>query len=319
MTTRDQTNGAASLPSDVRGDPPIEGIQMVTPEQAAYWLVSCKYDRQRDLRPYHAQNLADEIKAGRFRKKTAVNFCLLRGQHLLVNGQHTLTAIFAAKQPELLSVIVTECSSDEEVADEFSRHDTHLTRQVSDALFAHRMDEELGVSPTTLRRITAAGTYYAFMIGELGTSTATRLSNDRKLEIVRRHGPAIRDAMVGTGVQMGKHDTKWTNRKAVLASIALTYIHRPEMAIEFWSEAFADDGLRATDPRKALIKRLESATAPGSAWTVRSASSVLHDHHIVKLCAVAWNAFYDRRELKLLRFEHDAREVDFTGCQKVRV
>lgn len=312
-------NYAGLLPADVRGDPPFEGIQMVTPEQAAYWLVSCKYDRQRPLRAYHAQNLADEIVAGRFRKKTTVNFCLLRGRHLLVNGQHTLTAIYAAKQPELLDVIVAECATDEEVADEFSRHDTHLTRQVSDALFAHRMDEELGVSPTTLRRITAASAYYAFMIGELNTSTAKQLSNDRKLEIVRRHGPSIRDAMIETGVQMGKNDTKWTGRKAVIAVIALTYAHKPEMAIEFWSEAFADDGLRATDPRKAMIKRLESATAPGSAWTTRSASSVLHDHHIVKLCAVAWNAFYERREVKILRFEHEAREAEFAGCGKVRV
>lgn len=298
---------------------PSEAIQIVTPITALHWLENYNYDRQRRLRPLHVKALAREIVEGRFRDKTQISFCRLKKAYYLVNGQHTLSAIHMANVPTRLSVTVTEVASEEHVADEFTRHDTHLTRSASDALYAHRVDEELGVTATELQRITAAAVAYSYMIGEISTNQTTSIPHDVKLAMVRSRGPAIRDALRAIGWPLFRKNSGWSYRKSLLATIAITHYFQPDISVEFWGAIAADDGLAANDPRKVLLKKYEQSTMHSGVIGRRSGGEIIHESHIPKLAAAAWNAFVGRRPLTFLKIDHAARKAFFAGCGEVQV
>lgn len=308
-----------SSPNEFDIRDPSEAIQVVTPITARHWLDNYNYDRQRRLRPLHVKALAREILEGRFRDKTQISFCRLKGAYHLVNGQHTLSAIHMANVPTRLSVTVTEVASDDAVADEFTRHDTHLTRSTSDALYAHRVDEELALSATELQRVTAAAVVYSYMIGEISSNATTSIPHDIKLALVRSRGPIIRDAVRAIGWPLLRKNSAWCYRKSLLATIAITYYYQPAISVEFWGGIAADDGLAANDPRKILLKKYEQSTMHTGVVGRKAGGELIHESHIPKLAATAWNAFVDRRPLTFLRIDHAARKAFFAGCGEVQV
>lgn len=299
--------------------PPTEAIQLVTPLQAAHWLSTCKFERQREIKRGHVNDLVEEIKAGRFRAKTQVSFCKLSDRFYLVNGQHTLTSLVQADVPLLLAVTVTEVRDMEEVANEYSRHDSGWTRRGADALYAHRIDEELGVSNTVLQKVTSASVHYAFVLNELPAKEVTRLTHDKKVLIVRRHGPLNLEAAMKTGLAWNTRRLQWAYRKSLLACLTFTYRHQAASAIEFWGAMFEDDGLAAKDPRKVLLKDYEQSGFNNGGVGRLSAANLVTDQDIPRMAAVAWNAYVERRTLSFIRFDRAKRTAEFKGCGEVPV
>jgi hypothetical protein len=79
-------------------------------------------------------------------------------------------------------------------------------------------------------------------------------------------------------------------RAGTMAVAIYTLRHCRERAFEFWSGVAMNDGLRKTDPRARLIADFAVRTlASGS---VRQS---------VQQSALAWNAFYEGRELKIIK------------------
>jgi hypothetical protein len=295
---------------------PYEGIQFVSSSVAKNWLDNFNYAFQRNIRSYHVASLANEIVQGRFREKTQINFCSFGDSFHLVNGQHTLSAIVTANAPVLLSVIVTECKNEQEVADQFARHDTHLTRQVADALFAHQVHEEFGVTKTQLQLMTAGCLYFAFMKGQMNVKAANQISNDTKLSLVREHGGLAKDAlMMVNGTTYGQ--ASFMTRKTSLASMMVTIQGDVDISKSFWTAIALDDGLKQGDPRKTLLKLFNETITPGGRSF--TAKKTIPDHMIVKSCACAWNSFYDRKNLSLIRADFQSKEVSFKGCGTYRV
>jgi len=293
---------------------PSEGHVIVTPELAREWLAQFNYKHQRKIRAYHVTLLKNEILRGRFREKTQIAFCRIegrKGQFFLTNGQHTLSAIVAADEPVKLDVLITNVQSELEVADEYARHDTHLTRQLADSLVAHGLHIDLGITVTQLNWVSAASIYLARMKGELGFMvSAAHVSHDEKLEITKRYGPLGRDAL-GV-IDIADKRKSFFVRKTTLAPVMAVYEKEPELCAQFFGGMAKDDGLMQGDPRKTLLEYLRSSVTGGNTvGRARLGAVRKAEHEVLKAIAVGWNAFVERKELRLIRVKFDEHVVEF--------
>lgn len=297
---------------------PFDGYQSVSPKLAQYWLSNFNYKHQRKIRSYHVTNLANEIIADRFREKTQITICELHGGYFITNGQHTLSAIVKAEKPMLLSVVVVHCDSMEDVANDFARHDTHLTRQVADALVAHEMDAKFGVTKTELKWITAASLQYAYMVGETATKTATQISHDQKILLLEKHGDLILSAL-RTMDKLSGNRTSFLTRKTTLACAAHVCQWDNTACEDFYGEISRDDGLRQGDPRKTLLTLFQESNTPGGGWSAQSTKKLIPDHMFIKAQAIAFNYYIAGKQLKLIRPDRDAKTALFKGPGIVKV
>ena len=308
MNTLDMKTCNKNFPSFFDQDAPIEGMSvMVTPKIASVWRRKWHYSGQRVFKQWHCDNLIKMMKQNIFRPKTQISFVVVDGKFYLTNGQHTLAAIELSNTTQELCVVVSHGKTMEDVADDFARHDTHLTRQFADSLVAHSVHDELGVSNTALNAITAAVSYYAFLRGEIGTRPSM-LTHDQKLILVRKYGH-----LGATAYRYfdGATNKNYLIRKTSLAS-AMLCAEKHDGAEEFWTAIALDDGLRQGDPRKTLLEWLRQRNTPGGRYgTSSSETKIANDHEMVKAIAAAWNAWIDNRELKQIKYNFDAQTVKF--------
>lgn len=295
---------------------PIEGNMVIGPETAATWRSAFHYSGQRQFRSWHAANLATEMKEGRFRPKTQIAFAEFEGKIYNTNGQHTLAAIEFSQTQQMVSVVINQCESLAAVADDFARHDTHLTRRFSDSLVAHDVHTRLGVTPSSLQLITAGAIYYSQIRGDIG-ARSQMLTHDSKMKIVDAYGELARDALA---LLAGALNISYLTRKTTLASLMLTFDAQPELAMEFWRAMVLDDGLRIGDPRKTLLAWLREHISTGGAYgNTRVAKKATADHEFVKGIAAGWNAWIKGKELKIIRTEFNAHLATFERVGQVKV
>jgi hypothetical protein len=79
-------------------------------------------------------------------------------------------------------------------------------------------------------------------------------------------------------------------RSQVMAVALETLHYQPSGGFDFWQTTAADDGLRQGDPRKTLLRWLQDN--PGHGGTAEPT---------MRAAALAWNAHYQGRDLKVLR------------------
>lgn len=287
---------------------PFESTSLeVTPSIASDWLSNFNYKHQRKIRPLHVNSLARMMENGCFRQKTQINFMKLGSDFYLTNGQHTLSAIVKSGVFQNLCVIVSNAKTMCDIADDFARHDTHLTRQLSDSLHAHELDVEIGVTKTDLQFISAASLYLSFLKGESNRSSIRSYTNDEKLVIVRKYGYLGRDAL---SFFVGNTQKTYLTRKTTLA-VVMACKEATENAGDFWTALANDDGLRANDPRKTLLEWLKLKMTAGSSWgAVNSKKQTANDHELVKGIASAWNAWVEGRQLKCIKINFDSATVE---------
>lgn len=295
---------------------PTDGYQVITPEIAQQWLSSWNYEHQRPIRSYHVTNLANEIIQGRFREKTQINFCQLGDMFFLTNGQHTLSAIIKAQQPVLLSVVVFEVHTKQQIADDFTRHDTHLTRQLSVSLVAHEINKKLEVTTTELNWITAAVNYYAWMVGESPLKSNTVMTNDVKLNLVVKYGELARSAL-RTFHEPNAKRKDYMVKRTTLACAMHVYNWNPDACSLFYGEISRDNGLLIGDPRKTLLDYMRE-TRSYYGGHVSIVKKAVPYHYFVKAQALAFNAFINRKQLKIIRVNPELVEVIFDGPGPVK-
>lgn len=299
---------------------PTDGDHIVNPETAQYWLTNHQYEFQRPIRTWHVNNLASELSRGRFRDRTQVCFCLLDGKYYLVNGQHTLSAIVKSGVSHRLSVVVTVVRSKEGIADEFARHDTHLTRQLSVSLHAHEMHVEFQCSRNELNTIASGSIYYAYSTGRHGSRVANNTTNDEKVAILREYKELSLMALPIWREGRGK---PFITRKTTVATMMHTLAKEEvrEIATSFWVDLIRDDGLLRTDPRKILLEFLrDHCSSSGGGSSSSSGKAKLPERYLVKAISIGWNAFVDGKTFKVIRpsFDGTGSIVDFKLCGQFR-
>ncbi|WP_227657763.1 hypothetical protein, partial [Candidatus Magnetaquicoccus inordinatus] len=217
----------------------------VTPEVAGDWLQHNIFSRQRSMRPRHRDALVQEINAGRFIQGTQIHFVRFRNEQLLVNGQHTLSAIEKAGVPTTLTVLISVAETMDEVAELYSRHDNHLSRSVMDAIKARDLHNQIGMS---LKQATNVAAALRFIQGGFRRADS-RCQEDVLTEVKtwEEEGNAFFETILGGG-----KDAVLLTKAPILSVALVTFRHQEKKAREFWRQVALNDGLRSNDPRKIL-------------------------------------------------------------------
>lgn len=215
------------------------GLREIGPQQAAE-VLEMNYQRQRKLDERHVAFLANEMEQGRFMQGTKVHACTLPNrQQCLINGQHTVSAILKSGIPQLLTVQITRCKDEEEVAVCYAREDVNKRRTPSDLYSALGADQRLGVSRTVATRLCQA---VGFLYGTMFDGPK-KMSAETVVEIAEAMKEAIQEYVEWFGGM--------PPQAAPLNALGLITSANAK-APEFWKKYQSNDGLKKDDPARAL-------------------------------------------------------------------
>lgn len=281
-----------------------EGFTSFTAVEANQVLVHATYDRQRKISQDHVNVLADIMKRGQWEPKDKLDFALFKGELILVNGYHRMSAQVACGKTIEWTVVIHECRTLDQVRALYYKFDTNTrVRQGAQVLagidFAGKND---------LPRQMASALFNAVPIIAAGFSKSIKdrdiLANrvmDRRLDIAKQYVPAAKiyeECLRGLPVKLkAKFLSAGTTAVAVV-----TLKYQPMKALDFWMGTAANDGLRKGDPRLALYNDM-IARQFNAGSAVQSVFSPAH----------AWNAFFEDRQLKLIKLSGYRTSVSIAG------
>lgn len=259
----------------------------ITPDVAVNIVTQYNYENQRPNSKSHVLVLAEAMRRGEFREFTSIDFAVLDGVPHLINGQHTLRAVSAAKKPIWLSIHLHKVDSTQAIEALYSKYDIGRTRSLRDAMGV--IGEELGLSVKERDALAVA-------VGWLNLGFRPYAGNDDPIRIYEAKDFELKKSLMrdwadeataffGCIDQAPGFNKALFYRGAVSAVALVTFRHSKEKAVEFWSGAAIDDGLRNGDPRKALINWLRNNPA---------AKSIGKQHRAAIAC---WNAWSKNRTL----------------------
>lgn len=260
----------------------------VTPTMARQWLKSSIWKKQRQLRPWHVEELAEAMRRGEFTKGTQIHFARFGEDIHNVNGRHTLEAVVAFDNPIELSVLTTKVQSDQEIADLYSRHDRHLSRTLSDTYEAHGIAEEHGLNRGQVDKIGAG--IAAIMGGFMPSRSKDNRGYDmrsadertRQMKTYVTEGKRFLDIIKGSPAASAAQ----LRTGSVLGVAMLTFKKDKEAAERFWSQVAFCDGLSVGDPRKTLMNWLMANPQKKAPAAIRA-----------RIVTQAWEAFMDGRSM----------------------
>lgn len=281
-------------------------LVLVYPEAARRWLDKSMWGKQRQYRPWHAEELAQAMRNGEFVEGTQIHFAKFKGEVHCVNGQHTLHAVVKANMPINLTVVTTLVKDEGEIADLYSRMDTHLRRTLADSYQAHDLAGEMGMAKA---QINAMGAAVRHMLTDFaGTDSGgnsysykTRSADER----VRQIG-AYKDA--AKGFFAATQGAILPVRRALAASSVLavalmTFERDASKAREFWSQVAFSESLENSDPRKTLIN-----------WLLANADLKKARHQQrAHVAATAWNVFVAGGKLSRIKTPDWTKPVVING------
>ncbi len=278
----------------------------ITPSIAEQWLQEFSYSGQRRINKNHVDFLAQEMAAGRF-STSEFRMVHENGKAFITNGQHRLHAVIQSDVIITATVLHREAGKEingiSEVALDYSTSDINKRRNISDALAATQIVHESGLAPTQFNRFAAAlkPIIGGFAPGSYGSTTP----------IVRSFGIRLNaiDFWLETGrlffviAQGGERIIVNPISRQSILSVALVTLHyQHEKANEFWQHIIHNNGLKVGDPCRALERLLLTTPdrmKPTPEWS--------------RLAAAGWNAFYEERDLKILKVHDAAAPIVLNG------
>ncbi len=257
----------------------------ITPALAQRIINEANYEYQRKVKPWKVAWLSDEIRRGTFCQGRQINFVLLDGCLIFVNGQNRLHAVIAAGKSVRFSIDVQPVLDRAGVAAAYATFDNQDQRSLIDS--ARHLCGDLNEAQVTalLRAVELVQTGYRRP--SINQHAVILYSRPKRVDAAR---PWLQYANQYFSLISGcSHLIRSAlYRQPVLAVALMTIKCQPEKAAEFWQGLAADDGLSREDPRKKLIERLQDRKEAGSVPAQLQAA------------AAAWNAFFEGRKLKRL-------------------
>lgn len=256
---------------------PQTELMTITPEMAQQWLNENNGKRaglkNRHKRESHIRSIAADMQAGRW---------MLNGETIkfsdtgiLLDGQHRLSACVLANMP-FQSFVVKGLPEPT-----FSTMDVVFPRNGSGVLSMHG---EVNCSQLS------AGIRAAYTLLKGTYIQQENVTNAQVLEFLEAH-PTIREyTMPSVNIRNMMHSPQFVGLRY------LTYLACPVTAEQFWHQLEGGEGLHAKSPARVLRDKLISN---------RISSAKLHTVHITALTIKAWNAFYGRKEIQVLRWSRD--------------
>lgn len=261
---------------------------LVTPTLAEEILSKHNYKGQRPINKAHVGELAEYMETGYFREYTSINFMVIGGVPILVNGQHTMSAVVLSKKPLWLNLQFDRAANDSEIEAAYSTFDVQRRRTAIDVMGT--IGEELGLPKKERDVLNGAVAFVELGFRPIsGKDSAKRKAINNNFELkkdfMRAWGNEARLYFdcIATGPAFNKQPM---TRKDVVAVGLVTLREQPDKAIDFWKGAALDNGLINGDPRKTLINWLKSNKASGDSVNLQHRSAI-----------ACWNAWFEGRQL----------------------
>jgi len=276
----------------------IENV-LVTPEMALEILSQSDHEYQRPLRKPRVDFLVKEIKAGNFLSNTIALCQNGSDKKYLVNGQHTLNAIFESGVSLVLPVQTFHVQNKDEIASVYARIDKQQKRTRGDTFRAYGMEEKLGMTYTAVNRYGACA---YFMLNNLkGSAEKALISEFEVIEFMTDWNQYAKQFF--TSIEMSNTLRIPLERKEVFA-VGLITSRYSKRADEFWHYVATDDGLRVGDPRKTLRNWLIDTGISGGNTGQSRKKRVIRTSESIRCVVIAWNAFLEGRQLKVLSIKN---------------
>ncbi|MEO5334306.1 MAG: hypothetical protein H7839_20010 [Magnetococcus sp. YQC-5] len=280
----------------------------VTPEKAVELLKCNTFGRQRNINKRRLARYASEMRAGRFIAGTQIHIMQLGTEQILVNGQHTLSAIVESGVSIMLTIAYSAADSMDDVARTYIHHDpTGGARGQDDMMKALDIPALMEMSSAQSSKMYSAVRF-------IKSGFSRRDVSDSKEDVFSEvmewmlEGTAFFDATKGGSA---------TIYNAPIMAVALvTFRYQEKLAHEFWKQVAQDDGLRKNDPRKRLHELIEECKLRPNVFLKNERA--ITPAYLARAAATTWSAFFSGRTLsKILIYDVD-REINIKGTPFVR-
>lgn len=257
--------------------------EVVDSESARRMRDTMQFQRQRDLEDWNIQRLTKEMYRGRFIPYTQVYIAVYPdGAMAILNGNHTLEAIWVCGIPQPLAITYQPVADEDEAAKIYTAFDNQKIRSIKDGIRASGHDTGFVNLSTGFRDDAAVGSALRVILQGWCQGQGRNYKLANRLDI-NDAVPFYRDACMNLSEVMGgctEEQRKLTKTAPVMAVAIETMRYQVRIAREFWGNFAQDSGLRRGMPEKALLDSLKK-----------------HPHGKpipvsikVKYCAMAWNA-----------------------------
>lgn len=306
---RDSDEYTANIIRSLFAKSKASGSVKIAPGIAKKILEETKFEGQRRIGDARVAERVADIEHGRWNPQVcAITFAQTPdGRLYLINGQHRCTAIAATGRVLENSLNIMPAADMAEVRRLYALFDTPESKR-SDM----DMLDGVGVSESTgLKRKTVHHLYRALIVLRTGMEPqANRLAHEAKSrngrleEITEWISEAAEFERLMEGGE-GYIERKLSGASA-MAFCLYVLRHCKKTAVEFIGGVVRNDGLKKNDPRARLIADFNS----------RSVNTGSQRQGVQRM-SVAWNAFYDNRELTLIKCV-DGAPIVIKGTPKGR-
>ena len=274
---------------------------IVTPEKAIKLLAFNTFKRQRPLNRKHMAELAHEMRAGRFTEAIQIHFAQINDDLILVNGQHTLSAIIDSGIHIQLTLAYYSCDDDVDVARLYSRFDKG-GRTPRDVYRALGIAENMELKDSQLHKL-----YAALRFMNCGFS---------RKNFVNRGEDTLAEAYCWKDethefFNAVKSSLTVIHATPIMSVALITFRFQSKIANEFWSQVAEDDGLAKNDPRKILNKFIQENRIQYSGFN--RGTKPITPEHLARAVATAWNAYFSGKSLTKLTVYKANREILIKG------
>jgi hypothetical protein len=269
-------------------------VESVTPERAQQYL-SCNFAHNRPLRKYHVAFLASEMREGRFMSTAEIHLMYRNGEPVLVNGQHTCSAIVQYGKPVRVTVRKTLATESGQIAMAYAfGHDTGLRRTFTDGVGAYNLEEATNLRREEVSAVSAALRHIrmTFLLERAGYGIP-KVSVTEIVDKIYEWAPYAKLFFNAT-MDKDKKLRSTSAKKGSLSIALVTFRYAPEEAFEFWAGIFLPDDLVYIDPRQAARRVLEASKGrPGT-----GIDSGVTTERLSRQLARCWKAYLEKEPVK---------------------
>lgn len=240
-----------------------------------------------------AENLA-RLTSGAWEPHVSILvFCELPdGSLVLINGQHRCCAIVEFAIPVLTKIDIIPARDDDHVRSLYAKYDgQESVRTQTELVKASGLAEAFDIKTKTAEILIKA-----VPIIVNGMEPSTRVAGKEHLnQFAFRLDSAMpweREAQEFDAIiaKADPHIRRYLLRAGTMAVALYTLRYCRDQALHFWDGVARNDGLRKTDPRARLL----------ADFSIRNNSSG-SARQSVQQSVIPWNAFYENRELKIIK------------------
>lgn len=245
-------------------------VETVTPEKAQQFLAS-NYMHNRPLRKHHVAFLANEMREGRFMSTAEIHLMYKNGEPVLVNGQHTCSAIIQYGKPVRVTVRKTLATEAGQIAMAYAfGHDTGLRRTFNDGVGAYNLEEQTGLGKDEIAAVATALRHIRLGFRSEGSGATRSIPKTSVAEIVEKVYEWAPYAKTYFDATRNRDRTIRTlaHKRAAMAMILVTFRYAREEAFSFWTGVFTPTGMIWEDARPMARRVLEESKGkPGTSST----------------------------------------------------